>query len=84
VPFSTRMKVTPLKLNGLPVAGVSGPQARVAEHLKEKGQPPSPVRARSVAWRERSYGDEASGLMHAEALAKLQAKLEAVPNEAAF
>ena len=28
-------------------------------------------------------GDEASGLMHAEALAKLQAELEAVPNEAA-
>jgi hypothetical protein len=29
LPFSTRMKVTPLKLNGLPVAGVSGPQAPV-------------------------------------------------------
>ena len=28
-------------------------------------------------------GDEASGLMHAEALAKLQAELEVVPNEAA-
>src|SRR4029453_1936104 len=29
LPFSTRMKVTSLKLNGLPVAGVSGPHAPV-------------------------------------------------------